>query len=420
VVTFSCGGPTTIPITSTIVINAATPTTIEGTGQGVTLTGGAFQMIFVASGVSLSLNNLTITGVNNPGGKGGAILNAGTLSVTNTNFANNRVGVNGGAIYNAGTAIVTSSNFGNNGALAGAAISNVGTLSVALSTFDSNGDSTTLGGGAIQNSGPLTVLDSHFDRNRANEGGAIQNFAPGVIVKITSSGGCTFSNNDANIGGAIENSRNNTLSPPVQMVVGGCAFTGNNVSPLPSPSSNVPNGGAIYNFGATMTVVSSFFTQNQAQGSGGAIYNAATSSLPGSLSVLGPDSEFSFNQAIAGGGGAIASSTNTAGTLTTSVSNTYFVGNTARLGGGIENDTGQLTVDGSTLLDNAASGIVMGSTILGGGGGIDNRGPMIITNSSLVSNFFLGNQDRRAEVMQSLMEAKLRSSDTARYGWAAD
>src|SRR5437867_312460 len=117
-VTFSCGGAATITVTSTKTISANT--TIDG-GSVITISGGGTVQIFVVnSGVTFTVENLTIAnGVGAfcaalaPANCGGAIANSGTLTVTNSTFSGNSVGAGGipgsggfgagGAIENTGT-----------------------------------------------------------------------------------------------------------------------------------------------------------------------------------------------------------------------------------------------------------------------------------------------------------------------------
>src|SRR6266550_2224385 len=109
-VTFTCSG--TITLTATITIFA--DTTIDGTGQNVTVSGGnAVRVFFLSNGVKLNLNKITIANGNNSqeGASGGGILNdGGTLTVSNSTFTGNSAtgsSSDGGAI--AGTVTVDKS-----------------------------------------------------------------------------------------------------------------------------------------------------------------------------------------------------------------------------------------------------------------------------------------------------------------------
>jgi hypothetical protein len=141
--------------------------------------GGAVQVMQVAAGALLKLNNLTIA--HGSGIGTGGIFNDGTLTVTNSTFSGNHAlsqatGViiapaEGGAIYN---------NFGS---------PRNAVLIVTNSTFSDNFTDDKGLGGAIYNYGFATVTDSTFSGNSAGIGGAIYNHA---IVTVTNS---TFSGN---------------------------------------------------------------------------------------------------------------------------------------------------------------------------------------------------------------------------------
>src|SRR6267143_1332632 len=107
-VTFACSG--TITLTATITLFA--DTTIDGTGQNVTISGGnAVHVFSVLSGIQLNLNKLTIAQGKVFGfGYGGGIFNQGTLTVANSTFEGNSAG-NGGGIANFGPLTVTNSTF---------------------------------------------------------------------------------------------------------------------------------------------------------------------------------------------------------------------------------------------------------------------------------------------------------------------
>jgi CSLREA domain-containing protein len=123
-------------------------------------------------------------------------------------------------------------------------------------------------------------------------------------------------------------------------------------------------GGGIFNWGGTLEVTDSTFSDNSSTGWSGGIHNA------GALTVTG--STFSQNSAISGGG-----ITNYGGTL--EVTDSTFSQNSApNRGGGISNELyGTLTVTGSTISQNSA-----GRT----GGGIANGGALTLANSTISQN----------------------------------
>jgi predicted outer membrane repeat protein len=256
-VTFSCGGATTITVTSTKTISA--DTTIDG-GSLVTISGGNRVGVFsVNRSVNFTVQNLTIAnGSSDVRGFGGSGISndGGTLTVTNSTFAGNSAGPKcsgglcpegGGGINNeGGTVMVTNSTFAGNSAGnasygdSGGGISNEpsffhayggrfysdGTLTVTNSTFSSN--SATVSGGGIDNEGgTLTVSNSTFSSNTApgSFGGGIYNYnARGGALTVTNS---TFFNNSApnGIGGAIYTESSNDLQE-----ITNSTFSGNSAS----------------------------------------------------------------------------------------------------------------------------------------------------------------------------------------------
>jgi len=197
-VTFNCGAsPVAIGVTSQKIL--AGDTIIDGGGLVTLMGSGATQVgalngdgppllqglaslrVVVNPDATLALANMTISNSSTSDyDGGGAVLNGGTLTVTNCTFATNSAGYSGGgAISNSGNLTVTNSTFSGNYADHGGAIYNSGTLTVSNSTFSYNsvifsGAMPTLGGGggAISNSGNLIVLNSTFSDNVAQYGGA--------------------------------------------------------------------------------------------------------------------------------------------------------------------------------------------------------------------------------------------------------
>ena len=175
--------------------------TIIGESQQNTIINGqqSGNSIFtIEQGVIVTITNLTLT--NGTSNVGGAIVNHGNLTVTDSTFNNNTATEWGGAIANDGNLTVTCSTLNNNIAQAGGAICNIGgTLPVTCSTLNNN---TAQGGGAILNEyGTLPVTCSTLNNNTAQAGGAI--FNEDGNLTVTSS---MLNNNIAQqFGGAIYN-----------------------------------------------------------------------------------------------------------------------------------------------------------------------------------------------------------------------
>jgi predicted outer membrane repeat protein len=170
------------------------------------------SLLTVGSSSTLTVSGVTIEDAT-PSADGGAINNAGTLSVTNAGFPDDKLPLtndeySGGAIASTGSVTIAGSSFTDDtapGGWGGALYSHGGgNVTISGSTF-SGGSS--LGGGAIEfeGSGSLSVVGSTFDDNSSlNSGGAIE--SPGHVTVSDS----TFSGNSSNGGGSTIDS-NTTL-----------------------------------------------------------------------------------------------------------------------------------------------------------------------------------------------------------------
>jgi hypothetical protein len=292
--------------------------TVDG-GGGVMVDGAGRSLVFqVDSGVTATIDHLTVTHGSIPeGGYGGGISNSGTLTVSHSTLSADSAS-RGGGIYN-----------------------DRGILAVSNDTLSAN-SATYVGGGIYNNGGTVTVSSSALSSNSAGYGGGIENSRGTVTVNDS-----TLSADSAlNSGGGIDNSGLDASDGTV--TVCGCIL-----------SANVcrGDGGGIFNSG-TLTVTGSTFSGNSAAFGGGIYHYIRTLTL--SSSALSSNSASVF-------GGAIDS----AGTLTVSSSSlsANYAGNA---GGGIEFDGGTLTVSNSTLAANQG----------GSGGGIDIYSGMVMVSSS--------------------------------------
>jgi predicted outer membrane repeat protein len=292
--TLTCSTAWSIAFTSQITVSTSVTLDASGSPGVITFDGssaGNYQGLFaVDPDISFGLTALTLTnGDANEGRSGGAIDNAGNLTITACTFSANGAAGNGGAINNTGTATIISSTFVRNHATNGGAIYNTsltldandewlltsGTLTITGSTFGSelNGNQAD-GGGAIGNAGgTVTISSSTFARNRAFTagGGAIRSVPasasmPGVLA-VTAT---TFSRNEASPGGALYTSGTATIT----------SSTFNENSTGVSATSTV--GGAIAN-GGTLTITGSTISGNFAAIQGGGISNFGTTSIGGTI-----------------------------------------------------------------------------------------------------------------------------------------
>ena len=139
-ITFGCSG--TISLSSTLEITGGM--TLDGTGQQVALAGGGssggYGVLSVASGVSFTLNALTVTG-GGGGGGGGLFNNGGTVTITNSTFRDNEALAGAGVLNRGGTVTITGSTFEANIDFNGdgTAVNNIdGTVNITGSLFTEN------------------------------------------------------------------------------------------------------------------------------------------------------------------------------------------------------------------------------------------------------------------------------------------
>ncbi len=284
-------------------LDITSPVTINGPGAGaLTINGSNQDRVFVIGtiftqnlGLAVSIGGLTIADGNQ--GYGGGLLNFGTLTVSNTTFANNTAASSGGGgLYNDGVLNLSNSTFTANtvtsgGAGGGLENNGSGTATVSNCTFTGNNAPVTgpsAGSGAgIGNSGTMTLSNSTFTGNTAaSDGGAIYN--DGALTVSTT----TFANNTA-----------------------------------------LSDGGGIRSSGTSLTLNSSTFNGNYAAGAGGGI---EISDAQAAIT----NCTFVNNSSISQGGGIEAES---AGgpviiTNTTITGNRSIDGSLERLGGGLYND----------------------------------------------------------------------------------
>jgi predicted outer membrane repeat protein len=434
-ITFNLLGSSTITLGGTLVLSDTSgATTITGPGaSALTVSGNHATTVFQlnGSGVTAALSGLTIAN----GSGSGAVVNVGTLAVTDCTFTGNS-GSEGGGIFNNGLLTVTGCTFSDNstqasqvgtgGAIAsitsslltvtdsvfignfadtgGGGIFSVSPLTVTGCTFSGNsagGFDGGFGGGAIDCRGPLTVTGSTFtDNTSESTGGGIECGGPTTVT------GSAFAGNSAALGGgAIKNSgvltvTDCTFSDNSVVILGGgiggggiasfgqltvtdCTFTGNTVA------DPYGGGGGISSLAPSSRVTRCTFTDNSSADFGGGLYSTAD------LTVT--DCAFTGNEADAEGGGI-----SSFGPL--AVTGSTFSGNTAPVsGGGIS--TYQLTAFDCTFSGNTASfgGGLYGAPLLGvpltvvdctfsgnsassGGGILINGGVMNLTGTILANS----------------------------------
>ena len=214
--------------------------------------------------------------------------------------------------------------------------------------------------------GTLTLNDSTISGNTAQFGGGIDNNKGGTLTLNNS----TISGNTAaGSGGGIFNDVGSTLTLN-NSTVSGNTETGSGGG----ISSITGSGGGIFNE-STLTLNDSTISGNTANGSGGGVENSFFS---GTLTLN--NSTISGNTATGSGGGI----DNVAGTLT--LTNSTISGNSAKDGGGIAT-TDRILGEAEPVQVTLLSCTVKSNTATGSGGGIDNEsGTLTLTNSTISGN----------------------------------
>jgi hypothetical protein len=209
---------------------------------------------------------------------GGAVYNnGGTMTVTNTTFANNAAAYGlGGAIDNAGTLTVSGSTFTGGDAFEGGAIDNKsGSLTVTNSTFANN---TAIHGGAIFNNAAASITGSTINNNNGFQGGGLANDLAGTMTLVNS----TVANNYAGQNG------------------GGINQVGNLTSINNTIAYNIVAPGGAGGGVDASSGTAAFYNTIIAQNSAGAGANATPSDLAGKVS-----SASAFNLIGTGSGGLV-------------------------------------------------------------------------------------------------------------------
>ena len=224
--TITLASPLSLPTDTSIVGPKSSILTINGAGKS--------RIFNVGSTAQLTISGLTLTG--GYANLGGAVYNAGTLTLDNDDFVSNAaVGTAdaaglgaGGAVYNAtgGTLTITNSTFDRNsatgasyattgvigtargGAICGGTVaSSSGVLTLTLVDDTFSGNTATGGnglagsywgapgyGGAVNTFGPTTIVNSTFAGNAVVNGTPSLGYSDGLDVVVESTGSLTLYN----------------------------------------------------------------------------------------------------------------------------------------------------------------------------------------------------------------------------------
>ena len=382
--------------------NASQLFTLSGTAQvtlaNLTLTGGMSSQggaVYIGGTAALTLDSDILSGnqaVGDANGNalGGAVYNSAgaSLTIDNTSFVNNQTnGTNnsfGGAIANAGTLSINGATFAGNAALgstAQRATRNREAARVARSAtwMDQPRPSPSAPLPPTRRWAPARATPTEA-RFAIEDAGVFPFTGFGVTLTVSQ---CTFANNSATGG---SNAGNSDFAPNgggggairdqpgTNLTVLNCTFTGNQAN---SGGGNQAFGGAIDNSPAdTITISDSQFISNSAIGSSvgafvlaGAVDNSQTMAIS--------DCQFTNNSAIGSGVGAQASGGALGNFDTMTIANCLFTGNSAEAGPMADgvNTFGQaaggaiLTGEGSGVILTLSNSIVAGNEAIGGSGG---------------------------------------------------
>lgn len=359
--------------------------TISGMGADSTIiqSDGTDRVFNINSGTVVTLRDAGIQN-GNTAQDGGAIFNAGTLTLQNCSVSGNTAGGYGGGIYNDSADVtITNSTISNNSAgKDGGGIShNWGTMQISHSTVSGN---TADDGGGIENFySELTLTNSTIsDNNASKEGGGIYNYNYAELTLTN----CTISGNRAIYGGGISNYSDSTATVKSSTVSGNTA---------------TQDGGGISSYHLTeLTITNSTISGNEALEEGGGIYS--TDALQVTSSTI------SGNAAVTGGGMYLYRAT---ATIVNSIIADSGGGDCTRYGGNLSTANSLLESSGSDAcsLTNGVNGVLTGTDPKLGALG-DNGGPTLthmpaadspaldkVPNTQCDSNSLLVGLDQRGE-----------------------
>ncbi|MAT06226.1 MAG: hypothetical protein CL424_14405 [Acidimicrobiaceae bacterium] len=376
---------------STVTGNTASGAEADQGGGGVYNDGGDLSIV----GGTLFGN----TADGEAGSGGGVLNNAGTVEITATDIIGNSANRAGGGIEaNLGTtnlefvrleANTTGAAPGNGGGLH---ITGEGDAEISTSTIVDN-VAAAEGGGLWNGAGTMNVIDSQISRNvasgaAADEGGGGLFNAGGTLTVEGSSIDENVADGEAGSGGGVFNDQgslqvtdtvvsDNTsvrAGGGIEANVGSTELSG--IQLLRNRTGGAPgNGGGLHITGAgNATISDSTVSFNTAAAEGGGLWNGT-----GAMTVA--DSFVGFNtasgvEADQGGGGLF----NAGGVLEVTETDVFrnVADGEAGSGGGILNDQGELTVDGSRINRNTSNRA---------GGGIEaNAGTTSLSDVRLEAN----------------------------------
>jgi predicted outer membrane repeat protein len=305
---------------------------------------GSGQNVVVVTNGRFEVNTSQITPTFFSEGGGGLYVaqSDSSLTITDTDFINNRAAALGGGVHVLGTAVLSGGTFQNNTATvsSGGGIRAGGSMTADGTQF--TGNVSGFAGGGAQAGGSADVGNALFQGNQAYAGGGL------AVDDVVTIDNVRFLSNTAitGTGGGLNSSAALTVSNSL--------FQGN---------SSASNGGGLHGFTGRFVLSNTQFLTNSAANGGGLNYAFNPLSAV-DVTVRG-------NTAISNGGGLA-----TSGSATFS-GNWEFSNNTAGGDGG-----GAYAFDGEAV----GNALLEGNTAVGAGGGLFLRRFAHITNSLFLSN----------------------------------
>ena len=202
------GNNGTPSITTSIIINGNGATVRRSTGSQK----AAIRLFHVSQSGELTLNDIRLydgMGMEPPDvtlplrNDGGAIFNAGVLTVNNSDLDYNRAYHSGGGIYNAGTMTINATTFQNNGVNigggpgeSGGAIFNTSTGNATISGSTFVGNIASQSGAGIANGGMMIITNSTISANSTT----LSSIASGAAIMNSGSLHISYTTITANVG----------------------------------------------------------------------------------------------------------------------------------------------------------------------------------------------------------------------------
>ncbi len=356
----------------------------EGGGLWNSSTGTMTIRPSMVSGTRIQLNDANGDGTEQGGG--GLFNDGGIVDVTGATFFQNvataaAVGNGGGGIFNDGQLTLTDTDILENDAVTGLGngggiLNSDGGVLVMSGGLVAGNSAARAGGGIENNAGSVALTDVTLggplasDANTAGvNGGGLHTSGLGTV---TMTGGSVSSNTATNEGGGLWNSATGTLDLTDTNIQFNVAVRGGGVFLQPGAGTFSLSGGV---------VSENVATGNASTDGGGGIYNdGATTVTLDNVTI-----EYNAATGTAGSGGGIFTK---AGTLTIDVGTIQF-NSANRAGGGIEVVAGTVELVDTNLISNDVNGLgAATSPMPGNGGGLHVSGAAMVslTGGSVFNN----------------------------------